>query len=187
MNKSVTTKRKCFNLVELLFVMLAIAILIVVSFFGGQKYFNQAKITQVQNDFHNIEISITQMLYEHPSLITEKSTDTGFAAERLAQINRYLPEKLQASGAAVPFALSTQDPWAKDYRVYFYTDNTNAEFFTIAIVSNGPNAKAHTDDGTLEADDLVLVVRLKDAQVRSEYYGFVADNTDGTLVSALIP
>ena len=180
-------KRKGFNLVELLVVMIIIAILVLVAFFSGKKYMTKAYMTNVQNDFHNIEVTVTQMLLEHPEYINLKSTTTNFVSKCVSSVNRYLAEEVAASGTSIPVTLAKLDPWANDYRVYFITDDTNSKYFRFCVVSNGPNTKAHADAGKIDKDDLVLVMELKNGEVKSKMYGFTEDNTDGTSIASLVP
>lgn len=179
-------KRKGSTIVEIIIVLVIIAILLVLGFAGGKKVIDQAKITTAQSDLRTMEFAIKQMLLEHPEYITKKSTDTGFLANRVSELNRYFPDTYKLSGTTNVYTANT-DPWTKNYRVVFAADDTLSNFFKVYVVCGGTNAKMNAAESKIEKDDLILVVKLQDGDVRSAYFGFNADNEEGNVITDLEP
>lgn len=152
-------KRKLhgFNMMELVFGMVILAILMAIAVGGALSARDQAQLTSVQNDLKVYESSIRQMLVQYPNIMkySTKTSSNGknVSAIILEKLNSSLEQEWHFSGefktaggstpqnGAIAYTTTKRDAWGNPYGLYIYTDDLTSTYI-------GKDGKPLKDDSS---------------------------------------
>lgn len=158
-------RRKGVTLVEIIIVIVIIAVLTGIGFWAGASAQESGKQSVALTDLRTFGTMATQMLYEHPQLMTASSITT---ADGEKILNKYLGEESTFSNGES----EKTDAWGNPYEVMFSTADRESgkQEFYVTIYSAGKNGEITTT--SLDNDDCGIVVALSDGAVITEMFGF---------------
>lgn len=165
--------RKGFTITELIIVMLIIAILALIVLYAATRPISSARETRVQSDLHSFELAANQLLIENPELMIKSDVP-----EDMDELyNKYLDKELKITNGKS----DKKDPWRVEYNITYSTagrSGSDVSEFYVFVVSAGANSLY--DENKIDDDDIGLIVRLSDGDIKSETFGLGTSPFDRT-------